>query len=240
MDESKHYSEIIDNYLLGKLTSEERELIEQQLQTDPQFKEQFSDRKLLHRAFVWRERKKVLDKVRSHTATKNQSTQILFKPNSVWYWAAAAVILLGLSVVLYLTTKSSTSDKLFSAHYEPFNRLDYPKPRSGSYHELALSGAAENYRNEEYAKVLNTVEDLDQDNDVLFLKGLALLGLGQYEDAINAFKNISQDFRNIDAVHWYSALSYLGINDRTNAKTSLLKIKDKAVFKVVTLIDKLE
>lgn len=219
---------LIDRYLAGELSAEERKSFEERIKNDSDFAEKV----LLYRSvtenlrsnFSGQEEEKRLRETLLAISEEEISGKSARVVSLRWYhWAAAASIAL-LAVIWFYTDTRTLPQYSQYAFHEPLalaergdDSLKYRAEvafNSGNYHQSI------DYFNE-------LLEHDPQNRELQLYKGIGLIELGKFQDA----ELILNDVRNSDSVYkdkatWYLALSALKQKDYTKCKTLLEQLPE--------------
>ena len=241
MDTNKGIEEKLDQYLLGQMSEAERTDFTKALDKDPDLVAQFA----LHQQIVdgvktyarqdFRKKLKNFQKewnkkqaVKAPVVETPAKVKPLYRRVTTWAAAAAALILL-LSVAFWLNQAPLSSGDLYAAYYEPYPSLF--SNRNVTEGDLPL--ANEYYQNKDYEKALGIFDQLlvEQPNDakLLLIAGICQLENDQAAAALTYFQKIidKEDLYLMDQATWYAALSHLKQDQKTKAKALLKQLEAK-------------
>lgn len=149
------------------------------------------------------------------------------KKNQMFLAAGTVTVLLA-TTTTFLFTRDTLENRLYNKYYTP-------KP---DVHEMffiansPLDEAKEQYKQGDYKAALMLFDNLTNDNNPLeverqYYSALALMGMGNYQEAIYRFKATQDSYQRKDVlymVEWNLALCYLKTNERDKAVASLENI----------------
>jgi tetratricopeptide (TPR) repeat protein len=144
------------------------------------------------------------------------------------YLAAASILLLiGIfgTVKMLINSSQPNCEELFQLYYEPYQN-DY-NTRSDEVLINNLYLAFQAYENKEYEKAADLFTKVIQSDETImmayFYRGISCIELGEYKTAIESFNKVLKNDNNPYYVQakWYSALTWLKINNLTSAKQQL-------------------
>jgi len=148
----------------------------------------------------------------------------LFSINPYTITTVAAILIIGLFISFYWVNKPNSND-LFATYFEPSINVSVPIVRSEDSqnitNEAFIAYAEKDYKNASilFEKAYNSNNN---NSELLFYEGNALLASGSTKDAIEKFKNHLKFQDSLtNRSHWYLALAYLKMNDLDNAKKQL-------------------
>jgi tetratricopeptide (TPR) repeat protein len=153
-------------------------------------------------------------------------------PAIKWYAvAAAAVIILALSLVFLMNRKDSPQ-KLFTQYYSPYH--DVVTSKSQAERNFLLDGLFY-YNTAQYDsaidKFISGLEVRHDDQDLIFYLGSSYLAAGNHEKAIISFERLFEPgSKYYSPARWYLALAYLGSKDVNEAKRLLELIREEGGF----------
>ncbi|SOE21053.1 hypothetical protein SAMN06298216_1525 [Spirosomataceae bacterium TFI 002] len=210
--------DLIDNYFEGNLSKEDELELNQMLELDAEFAEEFVFQKEVRKAIHLRERVALKDELKTyHKPVKVFS----FK---TWF-AAAAVLILGAFLWVYLSS-NNLSEELYTAYYQPFPNVVSPVVRGNT----STSSAFEAYENEDYIKaevLFRNQYQKDQSDYSYFYWGVCLLENNKIDDAVAHFEkaNYSSEVPWKENNDWYHALALIKNEKLKEAKAILEKLR---------------
>ncbi len=234
------YSELIDKYLAGGMSENERKGFEQELSVSPELQKMVNDTKLIKKAIIAVERERILTEVQKVAKEFNNGTNVergiavsktrkmLIRNLSI---AASIVILVSVGIVSLI--KNNTSS--YITEYTPYVGYEKLSARGDTRSEddpvEVLNNAWELYNSKKYKRSLKRIESVTDpgyfEADFLFLKGLCLIEGQKYKDAIEALSVAANSrFRYTGDAQWYLGLTYLEIGEKEKAQTVLVKIRN--------------
>lgn len=209
--------EQIEAYLLNTLSPEERSRFEKQLAADPSLQKELDlQRQLLAIATI------------ESFKTDQQAKPTLpakVKPISKWWWAAAAMLVL-ISGIWYLQSKSVSPQQLANHYFIPDPGL--PVTMSSTRQYQFYDGMV-SYKEADYDKALSIWKSIAQNNNssdtVQYFIGVAYLNTDQYNDALQQLLPIAEGKGKWkDKAAWYLSITYLKLNQPKKAANWLKTI----------------
>ena len=224
--ENKHSHEIAEQYVLGYLSPEEKELFEKDMQQNPDLRKEVDLLKGISQAILDQDLLEFRSMVQENAAEyrvsrKGQRLRRIFVQASA---AAATIILLAATFFILSVQghRAVSSGKVFSEFYNSYHSGLIS--RSGSDNEDEVySRAVRQYAAMQYeaaAPAFDTVLFKNPNNNgALFFSGMACMELKHYKKAARQFEKIVQNSNSlyVQQAEWYWGLSLLAINDRKNA-----------------------
>ncbi len=227
---SQEQLERIERYLDGSMTDQERSKFEAELQQNPDFKQQVEDVQNLIIGVESAVLKDELDQfhddlvpVRSLDHSGEQSTIKLKRFRKIVRYVSAAVIILGFTGYLIVTSGSS-SEKLFAKHFAPDPGLPTTMSNSSNFE---FYDAMVNYKQGDYDRALKKWEALynsNQNNDTLiYFIGVTHLADGREQEAIQILEDLSIAGQNSfeNETNYYLGMAHLKANNVEEAKKYL-------------------
>jgi tetratricopeptide (TPR) repeat protein len=183
-----------------------------------------------------------------HFSYKTQNA-IKKQKNTQWnlYYAAAAILVISLTSVLYVSLRKSPSEKLFADFYQPYPNT-IPLVR-GEVEEMSLEEAMVKYETGDYVNALLVFENLlsqyPDSTEIQFYAAISYLNTGQTENSIVYLNKITDKSKSefSEPALWYRAMAYLKDNDINKAKDdlkSLISANSKYKDQARELLNKLE
>jgi hypothetical protein len=223
--------EQIRAYLLGKLPEKDAEILENQMDEDPQLAEAID----LQRDIMVGIRAAFDDELRKKLIATHQETESnirTMQPKALWRWAGAAAIMLGTLGVYFYMNQTSVDERLYYSYFEDFPNIIEPAQRDQTQGSDAFTA----YEAKNWQLALAEFEKLALEQPTAsypyFYQGLAAMNLDQWPLAISALEKVRQgdDPRFVEAATWYVALAYLRNNDQERARLILETIADTPGF----------
>ena len=213
----KESFQIIEEYLLDKMSSKEKEIFEQKLTKDTNLKQEFDIINSIFQSteLSVKEKMKIdLENIhrRNFQTTKPPIAKIV-RISPFYKRAAIVFLLICASISLWVFSNQNGSipqDQLYASYFEPTElAISY----RGNQANRELENLQELFNAKKYRVFISELEDYkmdENDNPVLKLaKGQAHLELNQFSLAENNFKSLLTNPLYKDQANWYLGLSYL-------------------------------
>lgn len=230
------YKEMIERYLEGDLTAEERIAFEQQLQQDPALAAELALHKKIHaemQQHTLHEKKQQ----ELNTTITSLNKEFFKQPAPVrrikrWWYAAAGVaaaVVLLLVWNLFSGTESFDNKKLFA--YYAKNPEELPGgERGGAADSLRLKAAAL-YNSQDYRNALPLLRTLTaanpEDKQLQMALAISLMHADLYAEAIRIFERIQTGSSvYMGEATWYKALTLLKQNNLSECYEVLEQIPE--------------
>jgi len=240
MDVNKALEEKLDQYLLGRMNEAEKADFVNALENNPELAaqldlhQQLAEGVKLHAREDFRNKLKNFQdqlKTKEETEVKTKE-EVKVKPlyRRIAGWAAAAAVLLLLvTMSLWMSRTSMTSQEIYAQAYEPYPSMF--SSRAGVSGDLPR--ANEYYQNEVYGQALIIFDELltakPNDARLLLMSGICLLEEDQAPKAFTYFQKIIElkDIYLSDQATWYAALSLVKQDQKEAAIPLLQQLADQ-------------
>ena len=232
--------ELLEKYILGTLTSEEKEQVNQWLETDSSFKTELEFQTNLKQALEEGE-----DAAFKATLKELEPGRKIPSKRPIFKWAIAASIIV-LVVLGTLLFQSSPNETLFAQNFEPYANVIQPVVRGDEPNNISTQAfvAYENAEFELAETHFTTLVNSTNDSYALFYLGNVKLALGKADEAIPLLNSYMTTGENLSSqAQWYVALAYLQLDDPAEAKVVLKKIirfKGYGATEAAILLDSLK
>jgi len=213
-------------YLDGELTLKEKKKFESRLEHElvlneelvliKELDEVLGDKELLE--FENKIRSLILEQKRIQKTIKNKYKLIF---SGKFLIAASVILILGFLSYIYVISTKPDINKIYNQYYVKYDP-DITK-RSESLSENLFAKALEQYMDQNYEVAIRMFNEMiaNEENKLLasFYSGLCCMELREYKKALNYFNAINNS-DSIIQIHseWYTALSYLKLNDINKSK----------------------
>ena len=210
---------LINGYLEGTLTPEEKLLFDTLIETDPSFADAVRFEEKTKIAITLESRNELKSKLQllEKNSKKNNSKSWIFI-------AASAIILLGIS--LFYINQTPSTDTLFADYFEPYPNVESPIVRGGSSKTVKEEAFA-TYELGDYPKASEMFSELSKITDeqyAPFYNAVSLMMINKIEDASSIFTNISWNKEFQGKADWYQSLCQIKLHQLEEAKSTLKKI----------------
>jgi tetratricopeptide (TPR) repeat protein len=228
MNSQNDIIELIDLYLGNKLDPDERRKFEQDLVDRPEMAEELKGHKLMIDGIRLHGRKILLNKIRAWDEEMGSSGESDISPTKTvafrWYYAAAAVVILILSIFTLIDPLGDGYEGIVAQHYQPYvyiSELKRGEPKTVDPSQLIF----DYYDRGEYQetiKLINGIAEADRSDLMQFLLANSYQALDEFKDAIPVYeKIINSNSAYIQGAKWYLALCYLSEQKPDEARTLL-------------------
>lgn len=219
--------ESLRKYRLNQMSAEEKADFEQRLTNDPAFASEAAeyatildvirlegDRQLDAQLS---EQAKILFQTEARPNLLTSKTRNMMTFRRILYAAAAAVVLLLIALPFWLNNRvSQTPEQIFAAHFTA--------PLAPEVRDASRQAWREAYAKGDYQQTvgeLNTLladQTFTQRSEASLYLGVSQLALGNANEALAAFKQVSRDSYDWESAQWYSALAFLKLGKKDDAK----------------------
>ncbi|MEO1259027.1 MAG: hypothetical protein AAFZ15_09515 [Bacteroidota bacterium] len=219
----------IDNYLLGRLSTEERNAFEQEMENDATLKQAVQTQQLVLQAVDTigdlRMRKRIN---RIHEASKPKGAKV--RTLNSRSWAIAAIGLVALALCLWMWLRPPLNERLYADFFEP-HPITFSNRDLNTEVERSLIEASRFYKNNDLksaAPIFEKYVDINTADDKLLLAaGISFMEINN-DKALDYFNIILQHAESsyLDHARWYAALVYLNKNETENSKRQLEQLTE--------------
>lgn len=219
-------NEIMDAFLQGHLSKEERRAFEERLAQDPEFRNTFEWHQKMSNAIQEIEFRQTLDKLQSSALQKKEAKIKSWRP--LLSIAASIVLLIGLFWVIQLNKKSSFQKQLAQVELDP----GLPT-LLGTTGEVAFGEGMTAYKLQDFEAAKTYWSPLllaNPSNDtLLFYLAQVDLGTGQNKAAQEKLEQIEAQKESLfrEKVNWYLAIAALRLAEPTTAIELLKRIVER-------------
>lgn len=170
--------------------------------------------------------RKIKKTIREESPDKKQARIFFLVKHSFWLTAASFALILTVSVfLLSRSNRDSDPQVIYRQFYQPYSPELTVRNTESALADDYLSGLDE-YRNGYYSKALeyfNASLSVDPGNlSVYLFKGISLMELGDYRQALTVFGQLSGDPILDEYGRWYSGLCFLRL-DRPDEARKIFK-----------------
>ncbi len=240
MNKNSETYQLIDDYLLGRLSDEALARIKERIASDEEFAEQVR----IHQAVIDGLTDHASEELRSElnkSPVKEKKVPVSsFSRIKKLGYAAVLLALFGVAGYFYLT-RSTLNEKLYEEYFSSYpNRLTEGLRGSQPYftglseeNMAGITKGLEAYENKDYQGVIHNLERkpelLNEYPALKFYLALSHSQSGNPEKAIRYLKELDKGQKDfyIEVLPWYLALSYLQNNQPEMAKSQLKVIIEK-------------
>ncbi len=215
---------LIEKFLEGSLSGEERIEFEQLCETDYEFKKEVDFQLSLRNSL--REQDAKAFKLKLLQLEKESK-----KGNSIWLWRAVAACLGGLFILaMWWILQPPSTIELYQSYYVPQRNIHQPLTRTNGELNPTYEAFLE-YEKENWAASLKLFRSIRENSQEEFLDlyiGNCLLNLQQFEEARENLERLSSssDLDLQQRAFWYLALVELALDNRAGCKLYLQQVID--------------
>lgn len=228
MERTQELFEKIELYLLNELPADETIAFEKQISMDSELELEVEKHRELQR--VLSDTDTLLFKEKLHKISKEIKQESLDEKaisySFIWKIAASIVIIVGVGTLLWniLNTSEDFSD-LYAAYYELYPVEDVIRGNTQVEKDIIMKS----YADGDYQKVVSILSDNTSfpltEQFRLYL-GNSYLNLGNEQEALKQFQQISDDSKYSENANWYQALTYLKLKNAEKSSALLKEIVD--------------
>lgn len=260
MKDSIHDIQLIEKFLDGKMTPEEKREFEQRLNLDQSLKEMMNDMNVLLdgiKASASKSTKEEklerlrffaeINDIEKNAANLETPARVVPLYRSPWLWSAAASIVLVTTIAIYFVgERTPLNEKLYTAYFQPFDSPGGSAVRGGPPKITLKAQAYQAYDSGNYAAAAQLFEQLVKDNDDAIAQmclGNTYLEQGKTAKAEKVFTDmLAKQNDLLTPAKWYLALTYLKENKLERAKAALWEVSKSSTYgeKAQQLLKKLD
>ncbi len=233
MNAHKSNHAIMEDYVMGKLSSQELSNFEQQLQNDPDLKQSLEDYKLLVAGIKYSGRHQLLNKLKAieeeFSEKSNKTKTVRLIPRRFYYIAASLAIIL-VSLILIFRLPEPSSRQLAQAYFNPYPTTIGSSTRSINQNHSDLDEAMNNFEAGNFDKSIEILKTLPIDKNeyiIQFYLANAYQAKSSFDEAEKIYIELQQRGGELqDQVNWYLSLCYLEQNKTSLAKQTLQQLAE--------------
>jgi hypothetical protein len=217
--------QLIEKFIDGELSADERKLFQQRMNDDAFAKQLHFYRAVTDSVRIVPEQelkqkfKQRLEQQRAHETGTGESS------GRNYYWAAAVLAIAIASTLFLIVQRPDSSEKLYLAYYQPYPISGITRDGSEEKQDPAVTA----YGSGDYGRAALLLEvkiaeaTTSNAGELKLILGNCYLQLGQQNKAAQLFKQVMQGddpLLSADA-SWYFALAQIRMSDMANAKVTL-------------------
>ncbi len=214
---------LIQRYFENNLDYHQKQKFEELMATDPEFNAEVNFQQKVKKAIELKE----ISSLKSHLQSIDASKKI----SSLWWYAAASVLLL-LGITWWISSPGHLkTNQFYTAYFEPYPNVVAPLVRSNQGDEELASRAFAFYDQGLYGESAVAFEQLyreSRENYALLYQAISLMADGHTEKAIPLLEG--QDWSEAptytSVASWYLALAYLNNQQASKAEPLLQNVAD--------------
>jgi len=209
---------LLEKYFDGSLSKDEKIDFERLLAEDSSFRDEFEFEKNVKSAITLNKRDELKKMLHSFETTK--------KPKKSFYWIyAAASIMIFVGLFTWKNFSTTNYDTLFDEYYQTYPNTVSPTVRGTTSTDIQSNAfyAYDSGNYQEAIALFSEIYSKNGDDFALFYKGLSLIELQKYEEALvvlqksNSIKNSTFE----PYFLWYSALIHIKLQNKKEASLQL-------------------
>jgi tetratricopeptide (TPR) repeat protein len=213
---------LIEKYFEKQLSANEKQLFDEALKNDEDFKTAFEFEKDVKDGIHFLER----DSLKKMLKGFEEKPQKKIIPFSNWLWlGAAAMLIIGISIWLYPDNQAN-SDELYLSYYQSYPNVVAPIVRGENIQDEKQK-AFEAYEQEKYQTsqtLFHQIFEKNKEEYAVFYEAQSYFALGETQKGIQLLENFNfsdgkYPFKTQQ--RWYLALGYLKLKDLEKTKQYL-------------------
>ena len=218
----KYSDQVLDDYLMGRLSGLEMEQLEKDLEADEELISQLESRKAVLGIIDAFGDIEMMEQI---SAIHKKEMAVTPQPRKIrWLYTVAAAAVIALLLAMWFLMKPATPETLFANYYQTYD-LSFTARNNDNDEQLAQADLL--YKSQNFKKALPLFEEQYVINNASSKIGIAIgickIEMQQYEEALPYFaKIINQEFDIYkDQALWYTALINLKQQDLGSARPLL-------------------
>ena len=232
--------ELLDAYFEGTLTDASKIMLDDLLNSDRTFREDFHFQKELRASLRKKNRKELKSYLSSIGPVSPKKITPIFRL-APWWAAASIALIIGLSSwYFFFYSEPLTNEQLYVAYYEPYENVVHPIERGKQLDDLTTRAFLA-YEEGNYSLAIDLFQQVKdkQSNDYIdFYNAIVLMQLDCHTEAIPLFEAyITSNKELSDRAHWYLALCYVKVDAIEKAKEELEILIALKSYKLNSAID---
>jgi|GEM_PF-1653660 len=246
-EESK--AQLLQNYLDGKLTDQERKDFEEVLANDTDLNNEVVELQELELGLHSLGYDQFKNTVSEWEKDFQQSTPKTTKIVQLrYYFAAAASLALLIMAGYFLSNNTLSPEQLYANNYTPYEDMVIGRGSNSSTEAIdILTNGMNAYNQQDYQTASEKLNEylvlMPTDYGISLYLGIAQMETGKNSEAEASFTIAQKDIKFAQQAQWYQAMLYLKINDTTKALNVLNEISSNNSHykkqKAIQLLDKL-
>lgn len=205
--------ELIDNYLLNRLSESDKAVFKQALATDPILRNKVAEQKKVIALLHDMEELLLLDRIRSISAkvAVNPQGKIIKKHNRFFYYGSiAAAILLLITVAYFAFIRPPLNERIYADNYKIY-QLENLRGSTSKIQDIFQTGIR-HYQAQDYQQASVAFKKIQTNHiEAKMALGICYLETNQEEKAILQFQGLEGTVFHNTAI-WYQGLIYLKTN----------------------------
>lgn len=211
-------NELIEAYLKGELSETNTKEFEILMEKDHRLKTEVDQFKQLFDGF---ERLREREQLKKYFKKWDAKIDRKKKPKN---WIYSAVAILMLACCFYFNSSSKDNNALFAAYYQPYPNVIKPITRGGTKSDSQIDKMMFLYESQQYNTLIPMLKSKNENAQWNFYLGIAYLASDDTNEALKCFHRIKKGDNFYHQKLWYTALSYLKIDQEEDCIALLKEI----------------
>lgn len=228
---------LIDKYIRGTITDEEKPLLETLITKDPDIQNEInflSDLKVVAKIEDRDNLKKLLTETEEKLKHSDAKAIPFIKKPQLWIVAASVLLITGIGITTLINPFATSTDQLYADNFEPYKNVVTPSVRSEDIIDLEKKAFLD-YESGYYKKASTQFAELYKEKPksyFLLYQANCLMALNAINQAIPLLeKQINDDSPLAVRGKWYLSLAYLKEGNKKKAKILLIEVISEGSFK---------
>lgn len=242
MNELEKDIALLERYIENDLDVEDREMVEQRLASEDNFKKLLEQVRVLISGIRYAGRNKMLQQLKdleqklpeidleeSVNDDQEPDKVVAIGSRKYWWMAAASVIVVVVSSI-FIFNQGPTPEEVYQAYFETYDNVMSATTRGEVDATTSFEQAMQVYDQGNYAlaiKMFNELPGVEKDSGVYLYLGNSYLVEKQPEKAIETFKKALKNPGNFEnQLQWYLAMGYLQAGNVEKAVETFTVVKN--------------
>lgn len=221
MEFRKENIEIFDQFLRNEMSSKEKQIMEQRLESDAEFRKEFESFKLFEQAIRDAEVLEIQNQVsgfEQEITAKKPKTRYLYWASGI---AAAMLAIFGINYFM-----GGSGDAIVSDHFTPYANITTVRGKKEVISEGML-----HYDKGEYQDAIQLLEQYPNDTVALFYTAESYLATKAYQKAITCYDQLLENKTVFDEISlFHKALAHIGAGQNSEAISVLKDISEESHY----------
>ncbi|MEA3494956.1 MAG: hypothetical protein U9R42_02860 [Bacteroidota bacterium] len=220
--------ELIERYMDGNLSEEEKLIVESKIANNPAFADEVELRKEINEAILEADVDDFKEKLEIVFQDQQEQNKVLEHFKSILYgkkkMLVASMLLLVIAISgIFLITNKNDMQYVIDNYYQPYEAKVLVRSDDTNPITIMLNTAMQKYEEQEYYEAVGLFEEvLKMDNKNIqghLFSGISNFEIEEYLKANESFNYIINDNNNlyIDQAKWYLGFCYLEMEDKEKA-----------------------
>ncbi|HBF88634.1 MAG TPA: hypothetical protein DDX39_08335 [Bacteroidales bacterium] len=225
---SEEITILIESYLDGELSEQEKQEFEQKLKTDKELTNELMLHKAIRSAIGDKEYIDLREKLEKIKHEYHEKAKVKKKKKQIAAYSISTLISVIIASTFIFYDKSYTYDELYDKYYEHYDAGTITRGEVKPTKEI-YTNALRTYDNGNYTEAITLLEQITDTSAFYpskeYFTALSYMELKNYSEAIKHFEQVQNSKQCIysDNATWYTGLCYLKTNQTEKSKATIHK-----------------